>query len=176
MTTTAEIIGAMAQRLSEGGYKVSREVALPDGPVATVAASRAYFSWKGLVILSQHIVVRQLDKARTQDFQELFEAGFRFGKQANRVPLLKGMQFGYMITPVIVGSDPDCALVKYVSALPRRHWSRFEYPVFADSRNCQTIRFRGTAVWGAFFFSDIQGVVDKYISVSLPGKMAAADH
>jgi hypothetical protein len=80
---TAEIIGGMAQRLSEGGYKVSREVALPDGPVATVAASKTYFSWKGLVILSQHIVVRQLDKARTQGFQELFEAGFRFGKQAN---------------------------------------------------------------------------------------------
>jgi hypothetical protein len=125
------------------------------------------------VILSQHIVVRQLDKARTQGFQELFEAGFRFGKQANRVPLLRGMQFGYMIIPVIIGADPETALVKYVSALPRRRWSLFEYPVFVDSRNCQTIRFRGTSVWGAFFFSEIQGVVDKYISVGLPSKMDA---
>src|SRR5258708_22823304 len=106
MATTAEIIDSIARRLSDGGYKVSREVALLDGPVAKVAASRTYFSWNGLVILSQHIVVRQLDNARTQDLQELFEAGFRFGKHANWVPLLRGMQFGYMIIPIIVCTNP----------------------------------------------------------------------
>jgi hypothetical protein len=117
MAATAEIIDSIARRLSEGGYKVSREVALPDGPVVKVAASRTYFSWKGLVVLSQHIVVLQLDNARTQDVQELFEAGFRFGKHANWVPLLRGMQFGYMIIPIIVGADPGKA---WCSTSPRR--------------------------------------------------------
>jgi hypothetical protein len=175
MATTADIIDSVARRLSEGGYEVSREVALPDGPVAKVAASRTYFSWKGLVILSQHIVVRQLDNARAQDIQELFEARIRFGKHANRIPLLGGMQFGYMIIPIIVGTDPDSALVQYVSASPRKHWSLFEYPVLVDSRNCQTIHFQGTAVWGAFFFSDMRRVVEEYITSSLPSKTNAAD-
>jgi hypothetical protein len=81
MATTEEIIESIARRLSEGGYKVSREVTLPAGAVA------------------------------------------------NRLPLLRGMQFGYMIIPIIAGTDPDSALVQHVSALPKRHWSLFEYPV-----------------------------------------------
>jgi hypothetical protein len=174
-TSAADIIDRIVRRLSEGGYKVSREVVLPDGPVAKVAASKTYFSFKGLVILSQHIVVRQLDNARTQDAQELFEAGFRFGKRANWVPLLRGMQFGYMVIPIIVGADPDSALLQYVSASPRKHWSLFEYPVFVDSRNSKIFHFQGTAVWGAFFFSDLRRVVEKYITSSLPGgKVASA--
>jgi hypothetical protein len=173
MATTADIINAIARRLGEGGYKVSRDVSLPEGPVAKVAASRTYFSWKGLVILSQHVVIRQLDNARTQDVQELFEAGFRFGKQANWVPLLRGMQFGYMVIPVIVGTDPDSALVQYVSASPRKHWSLFEYPVVVDSRNCRTFNFQGTALWGAFFFSDMRQVVERYITSSLPSNTSA---
>lgn len=173
MATTADIIEAIARRLSEGGYKVSRDVALPEGPVAKVAASRTYFSWKGLVVLSQHIVVRQLDNANAQDVQELFEAGFRFGKQANWVPLLRGMQFGYMVIPILVGTDPDNALVQYVSASPRKHWSLFEYPVVVDSRSCRTFYFQGTALWGAFFFSDLRRVVERYITTSLPSKTCA---
>jgi len=173
MATTADIIDGIARRLSEGGYKVSREVTLPEGPVARIAASRTYFSWKGLVILSQHIVVRQLDNANAQDVQELFEAGFRFGKQANWVPLLRGMQFGYMVIPIIVGTDPDSALVQYVSASPRKHWSLFEYPVVVDSRNCRTFHFQGTALWGAFFFSDMRRVVERYVTSSLPSKTSA---
>jgi hypothetical protein len=169
MTTADDIIDSIAQRLGKGGYKVSREVALPNGPMANIAASRTYFSWKGLVILSQHIVVRQLDNARTQDIQALFETGFQFGKHANRIPLLRGMQFGYMIIPVIVGTNPDGALVQYVSSAPRKHWSLFEYPVLVDSHYSKTFSFQGTAAWGAFFFSDMRKVVEKYIT-SLPGK------
>jgi hypothetical protein len=169
MATTEDIIESIARRLSEGGYKVSREVTLPNGPTAKIAASRTYFSWKGLVILSQHIVVQQLDNAKTQDIQALFESGFRFGKHANWIPLLRGMQFGYMIIPVIVGANPDGALVQYVSSSPRKHWSLFEYPVFVDSHNSETFSFQGTAVWGAFFFSDLRKVIEKYIT-SLPTK------
>jgi hypothetical protein len=173
MATTADIINGIERRLSEGGYKVARDVALPGGPVAAVTASRTYFSWKGLVVLSQHIVVRQLDNAKSQDVQQLFEAGFRFGKQANRVPLLRGLQFGYMIIPIIVGADPDSAVVQYVSASPRKHWALFEYPVVVDSRDCRAFHFQGKALWGAFFFSDMRQVVERYITSSLPTKTSA---
>jgi hypothetical protein len=99
MATTADIIDAIARRLSEGGYKVSHDVILPEGPVAKVAASRTYFSWKGLVVLSQHIVVRQLDNATAQDVRELFEAGFRFGKHANWVPCSEACSLGTWSSP-----------------------------------------------------------------------------
>jgi hypothetical protein len=74
MATTANIIESIARSLIQGGYKVSRDAALPSGPVASVTASRTYFSWEGLVILSQHVVVRQLDHATMQDVQEVLAA------------------------------------------------------------------------------------------------------
>jgi hypothetical protein len=175
MATSSEIIDDISRRLSEGGYKVSRAVSLPGGIAAKVTASRTYFSWKGLVILSQHIVVRELNNGRVQDVQDLFEAGFRFGKRANWVPLLRGIQFGYMVIPVIVGADPDSSLVRYVSAQPRKHWSLFEYPVVVDLRNRQTFYFQGTPIWGAFFFSDLRRLVEKYIASSVASKKNAAD-
>jgi hypothetical protein len=173
MATTAEIIEGMARRLAEGGYKVAREVALPGGPVARLTASRTFFSWKGLVLFSQHIVVRTLDNARTQDIQELFDAGFRFGKHINKIPLLRGMQFGYMVIPVIVGADPDNGLLHYVSSTPRKHWSLFEYPVVVDSRSNNMFCFSGTAAWGAFFYSDLRRVVETYIASNLSGSANA---
>jgi hypothetical protein len=181
--STVEIIEAIANRLSANGYRVSRDMLLPDERsisltglrlVAGVAASKTYFSWKGLVIWSQHIVVRTMDNARIQDIQELFEAGFRFAKRANRVPLLRGMQFGYMVIPIIVGVDPDIGLLEYISASPREHWSLAEYPVFIDSRNYQVFNFRGTALWGAFVFSDLRRVVENCVAGALPPRFNAS--
>jgi hypothetical protein len=174
ITLRSELIDLIGQRFSAGGYKVSRDVSLPDGTAATLTASRTYFSWKGLVVLSQHIVARELDSGSAQDMQDLFEAGFRFGKRANRVPLLRGMQFGYMIIPVVIGVDPDSSLVEYVAGQPRKHWSLFEYPVLVDLRNRQTIHFKGTPIWGAFFFSDMRRLVEEYIASSVASETNTA--
>lgn len=176
MTSIRGLTESIAQRFSEGGYKVSRGVTLPAGPVASVAASKTYFSWKGLVILSQHVVVQALDNAKIQDIQNLFDAGFRFGKHANHIPLLRGMQFGYMIIPIIVGTNPDSGLRLHVSSAPRKHWSLFEYPVFVDSQNGEASYFRGTAAWGAFFFSDLRKVIEKYVSSPLASTKGPASH
>ncbi len=170
MVDERETLDQITARLSEGPFKVKRDVVLPDGSTADITASRTYFSWKGLVILSQHVVVRHLDNARVQDMQELFEAGFQFGKRANRVPLLRGMGFGYMILPVIVGNSPDEALVQHVSACPRKHWSLFEYPVLIDLDGGRTCHYQGTAMWGAFFFSDMRRVVKRYVSSPAQGQ------
>jgi hypothetical protein len=127
------------------------------------------------VILSQHVVVRHIDNATRDDARALFETGFRFGKKANWVPLLRGLQFGYMIVPVLVGESPDAALIQAVSQCPPKHWSLFEYPVVVDLSANRTISFRGTAAWGAFFFSDMREVADTYIRESLPNKPDAGD-
>jgi hypothetical protein len=165
MPTAAEmIVGGIGQRFHTGGYKVFQNVPLPNGPMAALTASRTYFSWKGLIIFSQHVIVRQMDNARLPDIQDLFEAGFRYGKQVNKVPLPRGFQFGYMIIPVIVGADAEVAMVQYACASPRKHWSLFEFPVFVDTRTGQTYCFSGTAAWGAFFYSDMRRLVHEFIT------------
>jgi hypothetical protein len=103
MNNATQMLDQIAAALGGGPFKVSRNVELSDGKKADIAASRTYISWKGLVILSQHIVVRHIDNATQDDAKALFKAGFRFGKKANWVPLLRGLQFGYMVIPVIVG-------------------------------------------------------------------------
>jgi hypothetical protein len=175
MSNAAQVLNQIAAALGDGPFKVSRNVKLSDGKKADVAASRTYVSWKGLVILSQHVVVRHVDNATLDDARTLFDVGFKFGKKANWVPLPRGLQFGYMVIPVLVGESPDTSLIQAVSQCPPKHWSLFEYPVLIDLSANQTICFSGTAAWGAFFFSDMRKVADTYIKGSLFNKPDAGD-
>ncbi len=49
---SAQVLDRIAAALEGGPFKGSRNVGLSDGRKAAVAASRTYFSWKGLVILA----------------------------------------------------------------------------------------------------------------------------
>ncbi len=89
-----------------------------------------------------------------------FEAGLSYGKSVNRVPLLPGMQFGYMILPCLAVDKADADLIAFVSSAPRQHFSIFEFPVVLDLSTNEMHCFRGTAPWGAFFFSDLRTLVD----------------
>jgi len=81
----------------ESDFKTKRGVTLPGGGTADLAASRTKFFWPAVMFFSQHLLVRYLPNATVQDFQRLFDAGFRYGKSVNRVPLFRGLQFGYFI-------------------------------------------------------------------------------
>lgn len=151
------------EKLSNAGYKVSVDVELQNDTNANIVASRTYFSWKGLVILSQHIVIQVVDAPTILDFKNLFNAGFNIGKKLNRVPLLRGLQFGYMIIPIIIANDVSDEVKQFVSQVPSKHWSIFEFPVVFDASSNETIFFKETTFWGAFFFSDLRCVVSKYI-------------
>ena len=167
MSNAAQVLDQIAAALENGPFTVSRNVTLSDGTLAAVAASRTYFSWKGLVICSQHIVIRHVDHATQVDAKALFDAGFRFGKRANRVPLLRGLQFGYMIIPVLVGELPESALVKTVGACPPKRWGLFECPVVVNLTSNEMIYFNGTPFWGALFFADLRNIVKNYMAGSL---------
>jgi hypothetical protein len=140
------------------GLRVSHDVALPGGPVADLFGSRTYFSWKGLVVLSQHAVVRDYGDAAVSpaDAAALFEAGFRQAKKVNRVPLLRGMQFGYMVVPCLVVAKADGKLIEYAVSRSPKHWSLFEFPVVYDRSTGLTHYYNHTAIWGAFYFSDMR--------------------
>jgi hypothetical protein len=170
MAESSQVLDNISNALSDGPFKVSRDIRLYDGQTADVTASRTYFSWKGLVIQSQHVIVRHIDNASRGDAMALFDAGFQFAKKVNTVPLLRGMQFGYMIIPVIIGKSPDPYLFEAVSQCPQKHWALFEYPIVVDLTTGRTSCFEGIAAWGAFFFSDMRQVADKYIKGSLPCK------
>jgi hypothetical protein len=174
MADSSQTIEKIANALSSGPFNMSRDVRLHDGQTADITASRTYFSWKGLVILSQHVIVRHIDNASKGDVMALFDAGFQYGKKVNRVPLLRGLQFGYMIIPVIIGESPDPYLFESVSNCPPKHWSLFEYPIVVDLSTGRTSCFDGTPTWGAFFYSDMRQVADRYIKGCLPGKVGEA--
>lgn len=165
MAEFSEFVSAIEERMRRGRkFRISRDVRLPDGSTASLTASRTYFSWKGLGILSQHILITDVENPTVEDSIKLFEAGFRYAKKINRVPLLRGMQFGYMIVPCIASTTIGEALVHYASATPQKHWSLFEFPVFYDLSSNEIHYFRGTPLWGALFFSDLRNVVREYIA------------
>ncbi len=164
MEDRSRFLAALQERLQAKGLRTTRDVTLPNGVMADLVASRTYFSWKGLVLLSQHVVVRCADSGTQADLEALFDAGFSHAKKVNRIPLLRGMQFGYMVIPCLVLHHADESVARYAESLPRKHWSLFEFPVVVDLNGDAVHYYRKTALWGAAFFSDMRRVVENTIS------------
>jgi len=158
MTSYPDLVSNVERNLGASRFSVSRNVTLPRGTPVDLAASRTHFSWKGLVILSQHILLRHLPRATVSDFHTFFDEGFLYAKRVNRIPLLRGMQLGYMVTPVIAVDAVTPEIVSFVTSCPQKHWSLFEFPVLHDLSTGQIYFYQGTAMWGAFFFSDMRSM------------------
>ena len=166
MDTFQNLVSTAEERLSSTRFCVSRSVALPDGSTADLAASRTAFSWKCFVVLSQHLLLRSLSTCSISELQTFFETGFRYGKHVNRVPLLRGLRFGYMIIPCVAVESATPELIAYATSCPRKHWSLFEFPVVHDLSSGQTYFYRETGAWGALFFSDMRSIVESSIATS----------
>ena len=158
MTGNSDYLTSISTNMRDFGLRVSSQVQLPGGPVVDLFGSRTYFSWKGLVILSQHVAVRDYAGAAATpaDAKALFEASFRQAKKVNRWPLLRGMQFGYMVLTCLVVETADRALIEYAESRPPKHRSLFEFPVVVDRSTGRTHYYNHTAIWGAAFFSDMR--------------------
>ena len=158
MAGDSDFLSAAYANMQDYGLHVSRQVQLPDGPLVDLFGSRTYFSWKGFVLISQHVAVRDYAGAAATpaDAQALFDAGFRQAKKVNRVPLLRGMQFGFMIVTCLVVATADRALIEYAESRRPARWSLFEFPVVVDRSTGRTHYYNKTAIWGAFYFSDMR--------------------
>jgi len=159
----SDFLIAVEDYLQARGLCVSRHMGLPGGRTADLVGSRLYFSWKGLVLVSQHVVVHSIESATKADAEELFDAGFRYAKKVNRVPLLRGLQFGYMVIPCLVVRHRDEGLVRYVESRPRKHWAMFEFPVVVDLSARAVHYYQKTPIWGGFFYSDMRDLVENGI-------------
>ena len=162
MSDMTQVLTCIANNLTDAGFKVSRNVSLSDGNMADLAASRTSFSWKGFVFLSQHIIVRYIDRATQQHMKALFESGFSFGKKANWIPLLRGMQFGYLIVPVILTDNADRTLMESAAQRLAKHWALSEFPVVIDLANRHLAYFQGVAAWGTLYLSDLRDIVKAF--------------
>lgn len=160
----------ISRNLRGYGLDVAHNVVMPNGPTAVLFASRTYFSWKGLSIISQHAAICDCGnrKVTPLEMQATFEAAFRQAKQVNRVPLLRGMQFGYMVIPCLIVGSADRQLIDYVEGAPRKHWSLFEFPVVIDRSTGRAHFFRKTATWGGFLFSEMRDFVETCIEEAIP--------
>ena len=150
-------------RLQTAGFSVASAVSFGRDTELALTASRTCFSWKGMVILSQHVVFRQIARPGIQDVRDLGNLGFRFGKAKNRVPLLRGMQFGYVIIPIVIAESVTEAVRGYVLQQPRKRWCVLEFPVVYDQGKDQVHCFQKTGAWGAFFFSDARNIIQRCI-------------
>lgn len=137
------------------------------------------------MLISQHLFIRYMEKPEVQDMQTLFQSGFKYAKSINRVPLLRGMHFGYMIVHCImtaqveqdafdaipepippVSSPPksfETSLLRYVTNTPKSHFSLIEFPVLYDLSSGKAHYFQSNMFWGAWIYPLAQNIVTKYI-------------
>jgi hypothetical protein len=166
MQNYQDLVSIVGGNLSSSGFRLAHGVTLQNGITTDLLASRTIFSWKGLVIHSQHIFLCHANQATVSDFHSLFDEGFLHAKHANRIPLLRGMQFGYWIVPFIAVDLVTPDLIAYATSRPRKHWALFEFPVLYDLSTGQTHSFQKTALWGAWFFSDMRSLTSSSIATA----------
>lgn len=176
MNSASELLVRIASNMADAGFKVSHKVLLRDSTVAELAGSRTQFSWKSLTALSQHMVVRHFERPAVRDGEALFESAFRFGKRANRVPLIRGVQFGYVIFPVLLAEKPGHKILQKVAKPPAKRWALFEFPVVVDLSNGKAAYFQGTAKWGALYYSDFRRVIQEVIENALLAQSRPINH
>ncbi len=163
-----EYLDSVEQRMSGSKFRVSRNVVLGDGRTVGLAATANRFSWKGLVLISQNLIVVHEEAPTAQDVRALLDAGFDYAKRVNKVPLLRGMQFGYMVIPCIVSSGLSPEVIGAVTAQPRKRWSLSEFPVAHDFTSGATHYYTGRSAWGVAFFSELRSLVATYLESDKP--------
>lgn len=161
MNTTYPITEELAQHLSSERYHIRTGAELDAQPIRFVA-SRTKLAFP-MAIESIHIAVLERDRATWHDIKELFKTSFSLGKRINRVPLLRGMQFGYLIIPLIIGREPDVELLSNATLLPKRHWALVEFPVVVDLTCCRVAFFEGYDQEGGMFWPMLQKIVTSHI-------------
>lgn len=166
MGDATAVVSGIRDRLSAGPFRVIPNVKLAYRDVDLVA-SRGYLSWKGLVFQSQHIFCAAIAKPDRTDFEALFTNGYQHAKRNRRVPWPRGLQYGFMILPVIVADEISQDVVGFVTSQPKKRFSIFEFPVAIDAATGTAHCFRKTAAWGAFYFKDLRTVVDRYLAPGL---------
>jgi hypothetical protein len=166
MQNYQDVVSIAARNLSSSGFHLEHGVTLQNGISTDLLASRTVFSWKGLVFHSQHLFLCHSNQATISDFQSLFEEGFLYAKQANRFPLLRGMQFDYWIVPFIAVDRVTPDLIAYATSRPRKHWSLVEFPVLYDLSTGQAHSFQKTPLWGGWYFSDLRSLTRSIIATA----------
>jgi hypothetical protein len=159
-------IADIGRRIDDGPFTVSRDVDLGGGTTASLVASRTTFSWKGLAVLSQHLVIQHVARPTPADVQSLLRRSFAVARKRNSVPLLRGMQFGFMVVAILVADQVDQEVLDLVSVAPPRRWGLFQLPVICEAATGNAHFYRGTPLWGGFFFSDLRAVIARYVSAS----------
>ena len=162
MRTFAEFLSELQPRLAADKFRVSQNVALPNGRVADLVASRLHWGAGGF-LLSQHFFVVEMDDPNDKDMDDLYEAGLRYAKQNNRVPLLRGMFFGHEIIPCIITRNASGRLRSYVTGPPPVRLAQPQFPIVFDLASGETHYFRGTTTWGMILWPELQLLAAQHI-------------
>lgn len=140
--------------------RLGSEVGLDD--VAFVA-SRTIFIATGLLLMSTHFLVAEKDNVDPKYIDKIFGEGFKVARRINKLPLLRGMQFGYAICPTIISHNPEPNSLLYASTVPEQRWALVEYPIIVDRTRNQVAYFKGNAKLGAQIWPSLTNLIEKHL-------------
>ncbi|MGH8225466.1 MAG: hypothetical protein ACRER1_04860 [Gammaproteobacteria bacterium] len=156
------ITDRLSESLTKAHFRVRTGTQL-GAPTIRFVASKTIFILAGLLLASTHIVIMEKDEAKPHDIDNLFDSGFKLAKRINHVPLLRGMQFGYVVMPLIIGKNPDAESLLYAASAPVPHFGLAEFPVVVDLTRQQVAFYEGATKMGGAIWPSMQKIVMKHI-------------
>jgi len=171
MITLEEFLGNLKNRVeSEMQIVDQSQQGVVSGSSLTLR--RTYFSLRlGASIVTDQVVVQNVDNATIDDIQKLGKASFKSARKLSKLPVPVGFQRAYIVASCVLTSRPSPDLVKYVCSPPRKHFGWLELPVVYDLGTGEIHYFKGTLAWGSFGWS----LARKLISDTLAGEATESE-
>jgi|SRR5690625_2168488 len=161
MSAEYSITSKLSEHMAAEEYRIHTGSQLGSEDSCFVASKTRWLP--PIFVLSIHLVVLEKHGAVREDMKDLFKAGFKLAKRINRVPLLRGMQFGYGIIPLIIDRNPEKALLSSVRASPITKFAVFGLPAIIDISEDHMVFFEGYQHKGGLGWPLLQDIVTEHI-------------
>jgi len=110
-------------------------------------------------------VFTEFDEADRRDVMDFSRTAFTYSMAKKTSFLPCGFFEAVTCYSVSIVEDIDDRSVRSIeSTTPPQHWGAFEYPIVYDKHHDELIYFKGTAMWGALYYSDMRGDIKRYLA------------
>ena len=113
-------------------------------------------SWGALAVKMHHyFFVTHDDTATAADFDAFTQASVKWGLK-HYEGLLRGMQKGVAIYPVLLQASPSAEVVAYTKQKPDAHWAAFALPTVVNLTTGAVDYLDKTPIWGFAMWKGIK--------------------
>jgi hypothetical protein len=124
---------------------------MPEGYEATALQKEPFRLEWFLTQVVTYVFFIDGERTTIERVQRDFDPLFAFAKAHKRTPLPRGLQCGYALLPIYLGTSFDDELRRHVRAVPKKRWCVSHVPTLFDLETRRLDTVTRTSMWGRMY-------------------------